>query len=172
MTILKQTTSPGDVQKLITELNNPDGLLRQRARLALVAIGDTAVPALIEALSAPQDNLRWEAAEAFCTIHAPEAAPALVKALEDLSIDVRWAAARALIGLGRAGMPSLLQALVFHFDSPWLREGAYHILHSLDAQGQLYPSEKEVFKHLGGFMPAIERIPWAAEAALMALDEH
>lgn len=164
------TPASGDVQQFIRELDNSDGLQRQQARLALVAIGDTAVPALVKALNAPHENTRWEAAEALCDLHAPEAAPQLVKALEDESIDVRWAASRALIGLGRRSLPSLLQALVYHFDSPWLREGAHHILHTLQANGMLHPAEAKVFKHLGGFMPAIERIPWAAEVALAALD--
>ncbi len=170
MTTLNQATSSGDISQLIKELDNQDGLQRQQARLALVDIGETAVPALIDALSASHENIRWEAAEALCDIHAPQAAPALVTALEDESIDVRWAAARGLIGLGRSALPSLLQALVYHFDSPWLREGAYHILHTLQANGMLHPPEAELFSYLGGFMPAIERIPWAAEAALAALD--
>jgi len=171
MTTLNQTSasSSSDVQHFIRELDNADGLQRQQARLALVAIGDTAVPALIEALSAPHENTRWEAAEALCDLHAPEAAPELVKALEDESIDVRWAAAHALIGLGRSALPSLLQALVYRFDSPWLREGAYHILHTLQANRMLHPPEAKVFSYLGGFMPTIERIPWAAEAALASL---
>ncbi len=120
MTTLNQApaSSSSDVQHFIRELDNSDGLQRQQARLALVAIGDTAVPALIKALSVPHENTRWEAAEALCDLHAPEAAPELVKALEDESVDVRWAAAHALIGLGRSALPSLLQALVYRFDSP------------------------------------------------------
>jgi len=168
---LNHATSTGKIQRLIRELDNRDGLQRQQARLALVDIGQTAVPALIDALDAPQENVRWEAAEALCNLHAPAAAPQLVQALEDRSIDVRWAAARALIGLGRQALPSLLQALVYHFDSPWLREGAYHILHRLQASGSLLPTEAELLKDLGGFIPAIERIPWAAEVALAELDE-
>lgn len=157
-----------DIDSLVAELSSKDGLVRRPARAALVEIGEPAVPALMQGLSAPQDHARWEAAKALCEIHAPEAAPALVERLEDPNFSVRWLAAEALVGLGEAALHPVLQALVLRPDSPWLRQGAHHILRSLahaGYDGVLLP----VLQALESVDPSLET-PVAAEKALMRLD--
>ena len=64
-----------DVPSLVQALGDRDGQVRQRAREALVEIGQPAVPALISLLASPEDQLRWEAAKALCDIADPSAAP-------------------------------------------------------------------------------------------------
>ncbi len=49
------------------------------------------------------------------------------------NLGIRWLAAEGLIGLGEAGLRPLLEALVHHSDSAWLREGAHHVLKALAA---------------------------------------
>lgn len=53
----------------------------------------------------------------------------LVAALNDDEFGVRWKAAVELAQLGEPALRPLLQALVLHPESVWLREGAYHVLH-------------------------------------------
>src|SRR5512140_777674 len=107
------------VRSQVAGLHHKDGLVRRRARQALVDIGQAAVPALVGELTAPMDYTRWEAAKALCEIHAPEAIPALIERLDDENFSVRWLAAEALASLDRAALVPLLQALERHSDSIW-----------------------------------------------------
>ncbi len=59
----------------------------------------------------------------------PQNTRRLVAALEDNEFGVRWAAAVALAELGQPALRPLLEALVTHPESVWLRQGAYHVLH-------------------------------------------
>jgi len=155
-------------QSLITDLEDFNGLTRQRARLALEDIGTPVVPDLIQTLSCPNSHARWEAAKALAVIPDPRAAETLVKTLEDEDISVRWAAADALIALARSGLEPLLRALTKDFSSIWLREGAHHVLHQLKKRNFLTPKEIKVFEALEHLAPEME-VPWAAERALEAL---
>jgi HEAT repeat protein len=87
------------------------------------------VAALLARLADHANHIRrWEAAKALSEIADPVIAPELVATLEDSSPDIRWLAAEGLIALERAALPSLLQTLMAHSESVWLREGAHHIL--------------------------------------------
>ena len=116
---------------LMRALGGKSTLSPLKARAALVAIGEPAVPALIEALGRGGDHERWEAAKALAEIASPDAAPALVGALEDVHGAVRWLAAEGLINLGNEALPPLLEALETRPDSCRLREGAHHVLITL-----------------------------------------
>jgi HEAT repeat protein len=156
-----------EIAALIADLDRPDGLVRQRARLALVDIGAPAVPALISRLSAANVHTRWEAAKALCDIGAPEAAPALVGRLDDRDPGIRWLAAEALIVLGPAALPALLAGLASGSGSEWLRSGAHHVLTVLrgqDEDGLL----AGVLAALEGVQPTLT-VPPAAKAALTQL---
>ncbi len=59
-------------------------------------------------------------------------------------------------------------ALTQHFNSIWLREGANHIIHSLQRMNLLNSEEKKVFSALKHFAPEME-VPWVAESAYEAL---
>jgi HEAT repeat protein len=163
------TADSTSLDSLLATLGSYDGVARQHARRALVAIGGPAVASLIEALADPNDDVRWEAAKALGQIGDPVAAEALVRALEDKSSGVRWLAAKGLIALGREGLVPLLRALEQRSDAEWLREGAHHVLHDL-ARGDLEGVLSPVLAALEGIEPTME-VPWAARAALDALEE-
>ncbi len=156
-----------DLASLVADLHHKDGLVRRRARQALVEMGERAVPELVRSLESPNEYTRWEAAKALSEIHAPEAAPALVKRLEDENFSVRWLAAEALIGLHLEGLEPLLQALVHRPDSVWLRQGAHHVLRALAKNGAgvlVGP----VLEALDGLEPILQ-VPIAAEAVLQQI---
>ncbi len=155
------------INSLIATLESKDGLARQRARHSLVAIGKPAVPALVEALTDPDGHRRWEAAKTLEAIGDPSAAPALVRAMEDQDFGVRWLAAEGLIGLKRAGLASLLQALAEYPDRVWIREGAHHVFRMM-VDHDLHDLVAPVLAALDGVEPVLEA-PRAARAALKAL---
>ena len=126
---------PATISSLVADLTSDDGVVRQKARESLVAIGGPAVPLLIRTLEDPKEWVRWEAAKSLSQIADPASAPALVRALEDKMFDVRWLAAEGLIALGRETLVPLLEALIERSDSPWLLEGAHHVLHDLTGEG-------------------------------------
>lgn len=158
---------PAKISDLIVALADQDWVTRQRAREALVEIGKPAVVPLIKALEKPGERVRWEAANALSEISDPKAAPAMVSALEDDSFGVRWLAAEGLISMGREGLGPLLQALVEHSQSVWLREGAHHVLRILAEEG-LHAQIASVLNALEDIEPAIGVIQ-PAKAALNAL---
>ena len=107
-------------------------MVRRRARRALVAIGEPAAGALIEALSNRKIQVRWEAGKALTEIPVAAAADALVTALEDNDDGVSWlAAAEALIALRRVAVEPLLRALVKCPDSDKFRRGVHHVLRAI-----------------------------------------
>jgi HEAT repeat protein len=101
-------------------LSDEDGDVRDEATAALVRLGTSAVPALVEALQSPDGTVRIAAAVALGRIDglgawAPEVIPALLERLEDESAAVRAEAATALAhvvtGDGTTSPPELLLAL-------------------------------------------------------------
>lgn len=122
-------TSP--IEKHIQALSDPDGIVRESARHALVALGHDSVEPLIRALNDSDDQVRWEAAKALSVIRDPAAVSALVTALDDELFGVRWLAAEGLTALGQDGLRALLPALMHHADSAVLRHGAHHVLRAL-----------------------------------------
>jgi HEAT repeat protein len=166
---LSVPSDPDTINELIATLGDRNGLVRQRARHSLVAIGKPAVPALVEALTDPNGHRRWEAAKTLGQIHDTSAAPALVQAMEDEDFGVRWLAAEGLIGLKRAGLGPLLQALAKHPHSVWIREGAHHVCRML-VDHDLHDLLAPVLAALDGVEPVLEA-PRAAQAALKALTQ-
>jgi HEAT repeat protein len=164
-----ENADPAAINSLIAALDSHGGAARHQARIALVEIGGPAVASLIEALTDPNDDVRWEAAKALGQIGDPEAAPALVNALEDENSGVRWLAAEGLIALGREGLVPLLRALEKRSDSGWLRQGAHHVLHDLAGKG-LSDLVSPVLAAMEDVEPTVE-VPWAALNALEALEE-
>jgi HEAT repeat protein len=158
------------IDLLVTKLTGNNGRERERARWALVDIGRPAVNRLIELLGNPRKQVRWEAAKALAAIADPAAAETLVKTLEDKVFDVRWLAAEGLINIGREGLVPLLHALIEHSDSPWLREGAHHVLHDL-AAGDLKEILQPVVDSLQDVESAVET-PIAAKAVLDKLEQE
>jgi HEAT repeat protein len=155
------------IADMLAQMASHSGIERKHARERLVAFGKPAVAPLTEALADGRGIVRWEAAKAFADLHDPRAAPALVRGLEDSDGDVRWLAAEALVGLGRAGLKPLLEALPQHAGSVDLRDGAHHVLHSL-RHGELADLVEPVLKSLEDLEPELA-VPLSAETALQAL---
>ncbi len=156
-----------DIAALVKEFASPDAIEREVARKSLAAIGKPAVHALVEALSNPNDQVRWEAAKALTCIADPAAVPALVAALGDERTGVRWLAAEALAAQGRASLDAVLKALTDPARVSWLREGAHHVLHELTRR-ESTEWLKPVLKALEDFEPGLT-VPLAALGALRAL---
>ena len=125
------------IESLNEMLASKDGLLRQKARESLVALGTPAVPSLVHALGhSKSDQVRWEAAKALGAIGDPSSIPALVDALSDRDGDVAWVAAEALRTFKMAAWPALLRALINSGpDAVSFREGCHHVLRDQTAKG-------------------------------------
>lgn len=126
----EQKGTSTNLESLMDMLANKDGVIRQKARDALVELGKPAVSSLTRALlNSKQDQVRWEAAKALGGINDTGSIPSLVQALEDNNSDVAWAAADALKTFRKAAWPSLLQALIkSKSEAVALRKGAHHVL--------------------------------------------
>jgi len=155
------------INALISDLGSKDGLVRVRARMALVTIGREVVPSLKKALASKEDWKRWEAAKALCEIGDPSAIDVLIKALEDEMFDVRWVAAEGLIAIGQKTLEPLLIEITKHADSAWLLEGAHRIFHGL-GKDELKPILQPVLQALEGIDVQSE-VPFAANAGLKLL---
>jgi HEAT repeat protein len=154
-----------EVTELIERLRSKDGTERERARKKLEKLGRPAVPYLIDMLSDRVQHVRWEACKALGNITDSTAATALVDALSDESVEVRWLAAEGLIALQERALVPLLQILETKFDSPYVREGAHHILHSLEMKNLLSKDSKAVLDALRSLEPKIS-VAWASQKAL------
>jgi hypothetical protein len=161
------------IDSLLKELYNEEGIRRKRARISLIHIGQAAVPHLIDVVQNEKGQARWEAIETLRSMEAPTAVPILIDALNDDDTGIRWAASNALIAQDRAALKPLFRALVNKngFGSPRFRQGAHHILHALKDRHHLSPEEVEVFEALEGIKPDVE-VPWTARAALKELENE
>ncbi|HZL05526.1 MAG TPA: HEAT repeat domain-containing protein [Coriobacteriia bacterium] len=154
------------IEALLTRLGDKDGGARQRARETLAAIGEPAVPSLVELLGSPEVRLRWEAAKALTEIPDPAAIPGLVSLLADDESDIRWLAAVGLINLGYRSVPSVLQALTERAESKGLRDASHHVFRDLsERNGVVREILKPVLQVLGD-TDAIGAISARAEVAL------
>ena len=166
---IRSRVSIARVTPLINDLTCEDVYKCRRARQALVAMGGSAVPYLVDALKFRKGWVRWEAAKALGQIPGPAATRALVDALGDKTFDVRWLAAEGLVPRGREGLRVLMQALVEKSDSAWFREGAHHVLFDL-SQGYLGDKVKPVLEALEDVDASVE-VPLKAKTLLDLLEE-
>jgi len=157
-----------DIESYLIELEDDDTKVRSVARWQLASLGSEAVPDLIHQLKTDKEHCRWEAAKILGEIGDPSAAKALVEALVDESINVHWAASEALIKYQREAILPLLEGIIRHFDSMRFRQGAFHILHTLERSHQLEPEVQEVLDALRDVGPSVSA-PWAAERAIEKL---
>jgi HEAT repeat protein len=174
-TVVSESEEYGDtVNELLLNLHSHEWKVRQSARWRLVTLRDLAVFPLMDALQDPDWHVRWEAAKALHDIADPRAAPALILALRDRRFAVRWLASNALIALGEASLPALLEALVHDADSLWLREGAHHVLRDL-MRGHVRGDVSETVKPVVDALEKVEPtavVPFAARKALDALPKR
>jgi HEAT repeat protein len=132
-----QPSTDTDLQSLMRMLESKDGLVRQKARIALVEMGDPAVIPLSEALKHSKlDHTRWGAAKALGEIVDARSIPALVHALDDTDADVAWLAGLALKKFEKAAWKLLLQKLIENgVDSVRRRNGTRHVFSGQKAEG-------------------------------------
>ena len=96
----------------IEELASKDGVVRERARKALVSANShEVVHALIAELVDPRNQVRWEAAKALSEIADPVAAIPLVHAMHDENSDVAWVASEGIAAMGEPGLLAVLSGL-------------------------------------------------------------
>lgn len=105
-----------DVPDLLTRLKSADTTVSGEANLALIRVGEPAVPGLVEMLRSGDPRLRKIAATTVWGLGAKgkEAVPALVELLADPDVELRLAAAMALDNMGPAAVeavPALVKAL-------------------------------------------------------------
>jgi HEAT repeat protein len=128
------------VAPLIEKLTDRDSRIRLGAADALINIGTPAIPALIDALTATDTNLRWRAASVLGDL-GPEAESAispLIGVLQDSDPQVRLYAALALGNMGKAAkvaIPNLISAL--QDPDPYVRIYAPTALRKIGAQGEV-----------------------------------
>lgn len=130
--IKQKAKAPAAISKLISDLGNEDGRVREKARRALVKMGAPAIDYLTELVYAKKDRLRWEAIKAMGQIADPVTAPFLINAFEDDDPGVRWLAAEGLINLGPVVVEPVVKAVVERIDSVFIRAGAHHVLNELN----------------------------------------
>jgi len=94
--------SPDDVARLLSFFDFPVPEARRRARERLLALGDRALPALVDALGRWSDETFNEAMEVLVEM-GPRAAPALARALDDERLYVRYNARQTLTRMGFPG---------------------------------------------------------------------
>lgn len=153
------------VDQLLAQLDSKDVKERHTARIELVNIGNSAVPQLVDALDAPRQHVRWEAAKALTAIADPSAAERLAASLGDKDTDVRWVVGEALIALGRDALQPILNALTKSELAEGVYEGAHHVLHDLAQRTELTSLLEPVLKAFKEPEPDIA-VPLAAAKAL------
>lgn len=133
----QQKMTSTNLEILLDQLASNDGMIRQRARKSIVAVGRPAVSSLVQKLqNSKMDQVRWEAAKALGEIRDIRSIAPLVRALEDSNHDVSWLAAEALKRFGKTAWRPLLRALIKNgADSVLLRQGAHHILSNQKEDG-------------------------------------
>ena len=161
--------APGksDIPSLMKLMAGRNGVLRTRARAALVEMGKPAVGALESGLKDRNQTVRWESAKALGAIRDPKSIDALVAALQDKLFDVRWLAAEALIGIGDKSVKPILQAIIDYPKSEELREGAHHVFHDL-VTSQYRDDLKPLIKALGDVTFTLD-LPIRAKKVLKAI---
>jgi HEAT repeat protein len=156
------------IEDLVAELRGRNGAAREKAREQLVKIGKPSVLHLVGLLADPNQHTRWEGCKALGSIKDPAAATALVDALNDDSDEIRWVAAEGLIALEERSLVPLLLLLQKKFESPFVREGAHHILYALERQDLLNDDAREVLSSLDHRKPKIS-VAMAAHRALRSI---
>jgi HEAT repeat protein len=102
-------SSGGDVASLIADLKGTDPEKKGRASVELIAVGEAAVPPLVEMLKSADAGHRATAAQTLFALgpRARDAAGTLGEALSDREQEVRVAAAMALESIGPGAAPAV-----------------------------------------------------------------
>ena len=162
----------GDVRvvpALIETLGHVDDLIAGEAADALARIGEPALGLLINALGHKDPHVRWHAAKALAEMANPRAAGALIAALDDEDFSGRWCAAEGLASMGTSALFTLLKTLRAQKMTPWLAEGAIHVLKNVK-DPKLVLLVEELEKMLWDAYANVE-VPIEADRVLRKLEE-
>jgi len=128
----QEPTDQASIDAFVHDLENEDGITRQKARHALVRIGIPALEALTDTFETKRNAYaHWEAAKAISTIGGPKAVTPLLRALGDNDFSIRWIAAEGLIAIGSSALEALTTVLAAEEPTPILCESAHHVIHDL-----------------------------------------
>jgi len=137
---VKRLKKKGDVNGLIKALvyrpkwAPPSGEVKQAASVALVEIGDPAVPNIIDTLNQPDKYLRINAVKILGEICSIQAKEALIQSLEDEDCDYRLEAIKALGSFQDEKLTGhMIQAL--EDDNHLIRKSAAELLEKITAGG-------------------------------------
>lgn len=140
----------------LAALGSSDGVVRERARNALVADGGhDIVPALINELSDTRRQVRWEAVKALSKIANPIAALPLVRAMDDRDTDVAWIAAEGVANLGDSGFFALLDRLTHNTSTTQFCRLAHHSLRLLRKSTKYRIELDHIMKAMEGPEPTL-----------------
>ncbi|MCM2370239.1 HEAT repeat domain-containing protein [Aporhodopirellula aestuarii] len=157
------------IERNINDLASDDGVVRDRARKALVAAqGHEVVHALIAELVDPRKRVRWEAAKALADIGSPVAALPLVHAMTDEDDEVAWLAAEGVASLGEPGLLAVFSGITRDCHSLEYCKVAHHSLKEFRKIGNHVEVIDKVKKALEGVEPKLSA-PIAAYRALQEL---
>lgn len=161
---------PALLPVLMAAIRSEDRQVATAAVESAQALGAMAVPALVELMESPDEQVRWHAAKGLSLLADARAVPALVRALEDKNSGTRWLAAEGLARAGRATLIPLLRRLAEGKPSAWLRHGSWHVLNKIEL-----PSEEEQahYKQLADNLKrgSAATLPTLARAELRRLGE-
>jgi len=142
---MRDKTEGINLDRLIEDLGNDDGMKRKKARKMLVNHGNQAIEALTKLVDHPKHIYRWEALKSLEEIGSPLSIPIFIRALDDDHSDVRWLAAEGLIKGKRKSLKPLLELILENSDSVFVLSGAHHVIHKLHSDNLLpegFPAKK------------------------------
>jgi HEAT repeat protein len=125
------------IDRLVEQLSDADGRVREQARHTMALIGDPAVPYVADLLGSSSWHLRWEATKTLASIANPASIPGLLRGLVDDEFEIRWVAAEGLIRVGPESLPPVLRLLLDRPDSKYVRHGARHVLSGLSRENKV-----------------------------------
>lgn len=150
--------STAEISGLLEELGQKDVTRRHHARNALMKLGETALPALLDVLAHGGFMARWEAVKTLGEMRLPGSVPGLIDALDDDEQDVRWLAAVALARVGKPALVPLLETLADRPEATYLRQGVHHFL-TLYSHPDLHEHLRAVRDALGPFENDADVVP-------------
>lgn len=161
-----------EYKNLLTDLQNPKGIIRKKAREELVKNGADSIPYLDSLKDSTQHKTRWEVIKALGQIGHKDSIITLVHALDDEKSDVRWLAAEGLVNVGKETIHHLMLALEEKYNSLHFRSGVHHVLHSIkESEEDLVEEFHELLHSLEKHIN-IDSIPLLAEKVKEKFKSH
>jgi HEAT repeat protein len=155
----RQQPKQPDVAQLLADLASSDSEKSGKASLAIVSLGELAVPGLIEMLASPDPKLRVRAATTLWGLgsSARAAVTPLARALADADVEVRRSAAMALGSIGVDAAPAVPALITALKDSDYaVRQQAAKALGAIGpAAKAALPALAEAARH-EGIRPSVE----------------